>query len=184
MTTSEELFGQHIPNTQLTTAQKNACQRLNYKKRGGMTDRLREQHRIYSAKYRTTEEGQTKIKAYRDKKETKERLKELRRTDKYIETKKKAQARYQQTPKYKLTAALNRAKRRSSKTGSKLYLAHKDTPCIACGNEENLHLDHIIPICAGGKTRLANLWVLCSTCNKRKQAKPWVSFIKELKGAV
>lgn len=40
--------------------------------------------------------------------------------------------------------------------------------CIICGadaTDRKLHLDHIIPICEGGKSKINNLRVLCSKCN-------------------
>lgn len=40
--------------------------------------------------------------------------------------------------------------------------------CAACGATENLTLDHIEPLAAGGTNDLENLQVLCQPCNSRK----------------
>ena len=50
--------------------------------------------------------------------------------------------------------------------------------CQICGkympDEIGLHIDHIIPVKAGGKTIPSNLQVLCSRCNGQKSDKiPW-----------
>ena len=40
--------------------------------------------------------------------------------------------------------------------------------CANCDERQNLVLDHVIPIAKGGLSRLDNLQVLCSTCNRIK----------------
>ena len=40
--------------------------------------------------------------------------------------------------------------------------------CLNCGAEENLVLDHVIPIAKGGRSELGNLQMLCATCNRLK----------------
>ena len=40
--------------------------------------------------------------------------------------------------------------------------------CANCGEHENLVLDHVLPIAKGGLSRLDNLQLLCSTCNRIK----------------
>ena len=42
--------------------------------------------------------------------------------------------------------------------------------CANCGAEEDLVLDHVIPIARGGRSRLDNLQMLCATCNRVKGA--------------
>ena len=42
--------------------------------------------------------------------------------------------------------------------------------CRACGVEDDLHIDHIQPIAAGGRSVMSNLQVLCRTCNLSKGA--------------
>lgn len=41
----------------------------------------------------------------------------------------------------------------------------KDTQCAWCGSTENLVLDHIIPVMAGGKGIRQNAQTLCQPCN-------------------
>lgn len=40
--------------------------------------------------------------------------------------------------------------------------------CARCGTTENLALDHIVPVCAGGKSDRANAQTLCQPCNNWK----------------
>lgn len=42
--------------------------------------------------------------------------------------------------------------------------------CANCGAEENLALDHVIPIARGGRSQVENLQLLCAECNRIKGA--------------
>jgi DNA-binding XRE family transcriptional regulator len=40
--------------------------------------------------------------------------------------------------------------------------------CRLCGSQDQITVDHIIPITSGGKTTPENLQTLCRSCNSRK----------------
>jgi 5-methylcytosine-specific restriction protein A len=40
--------------------------------------------------------------------------------------------------------------------------------CFACGTEQSLTLDHVIPLTRGGDNDPSNFQVLCRRCNSRK----------------
>lgn len=42
--------------------------------------------------------------------------------------------------------------------------------CVVCGDRQNLHVDHIVPVSRGGsETDLQNLQLLCASCNTAKR---------------
>ena len=43
--------------------------------------------------------------------------------------------------------------------------------CLSCGNENDITLDHVIPIDKGGANDVSNLQPLCRSCNSRKGIK-------------
>lgn len=49
--------------------------------------------------------------------------------------------------------------------------------CQVCGDTNNLHVDHIVPVARGGKTELGNLQLLCRFCNISKGAKPFTEWL-------
>jgi len=40
--------------------------------------------------------------------------------------------------------------------------------CANCGGEDDLVLDHVIPVAKGGASKLENLQLLCAVCNRIK----------------
>jgi 5-methylcytosine-specific restriction endonuclease McrA len=47
-----------------------------------------------------------------------------------------------------------------------LYMKHAGR-CCQCGGSRNLEIDHIVPFAKGGSSELANLRLLCRSCNQR-----------------
>jgi 5-methylcytosine-specific restriction endonuclease McrA len=47
-------------------------------------------------------------------------------------------------------------------------IARDGERCRRCGRMDDLTIDHIIPISAGGSDDLRNLQILCRPCNSRK----------------
>lgn len=43
--------------------------------------------------------------------------------------------------------------------------------CLRCGSDENITLDHVVPVIKGGKNSLDNLQPLCASCNSWKNSK-------------
>jgi 5-methylcytosine-specific restriction endonuclease McrA len=48
--------------------------------------------------------------------------------------------------------------------------------CAYCGSPHSLTMDHIVPICKGGKTTPDNIIPACSSCNSSKQAEDVVEW--------
>lgn len=42
--------------------------------------------------------------------------------------------------------------------------------CVACGAEEELQFDHVIPVARGGSNAAENIQILCGPCNRAKGA--------------
>ena len=42
--------------------------------------------------------------------------------------------------------------------------------CVKCGSEEDLRLDHVVPVAEGGKSIFWNYQILCAPCNGSKGA--------------
>lgn len=70
------------------------------------------------------------------------------------------------------------AKRRARLAGAVLGLVDEEAifkrhsyRCVYCGNTDNLTLDHVVPVAAGGSHSEENLVVACRSCNGSKGAK-------------
>ena len=59
-------------------------------------------------------------------------------------------------------------KRYIPKATRKAVLIRDNYSCVKCGNQKDLHMDHIIPDSKNGSNELENLQVLCQDCNLRK----------------
>jgi 5-methylcytosine-specific restriction endonuclease McrA len=44
--------------------------------------------------------------------------------------------------------------------------------CVNCGATKDLQVDHIVPLCSGGRHDEDNLQILCKKCNLTKPKKP------------
>lgn len=63
--------------------------------------------------------------------------------------------------------------------------------CVYCachltrdaGQPNTFHADHVLSVRNGGSDDIANLIPSCATCNSRKSAKPFLTFIEEMGGA-
>jgi hypothetical protein len=42
--------------------------------------------------------------------------------------------------------------------------------CVACGSQERLEFDHVIPVAMGGSNTVRNIQLLCERCNREKAA--------------
>ena len=54
-----------------------------------------------------------------------------------------------------------------SNRGIKRQLLQKVKQCELCGNDRNLEVHHIIPLCCGGEDSIDNMIVVCSTCHAK-----------------
>jgi len=50
-------------------------------------------------------------------------------------------------------------------------LFEEHSHCVECGSEDNLTVDHIIPLAGNGPNLRTNLQVLCKPCNSSKSSK-------------
>ena len=76
------------------------------------------------------------------------------------------------------------ARRRAGKRNNGVYdVLDKEiatllnTPCFICNSKENISIDHVIPICRGGRHSIGNLLPMCQPCNSKKGTK----FLSELR---
>jgi len=83
----------------------------------------------------------------------------------------------------KSIAKNNRARRREDvKHNGKLNVTHDDylrlykQPCVFCGSDDNIEIDHVIPLVKGGKHSIGNLQALCRKCNRSKSDKYMIEF--------
>jgi len=90
-----------------------------------------------------------------------------------------------QSPHYNVICRHNH---RAHKCGAKGRLHHRalvrfyqiyHPVCLRCGATECLSLDHIVPLCRGGRGDISNLQLLCVGCNSSKREaiadyrRPW-----------
>ena len=90
--------------------------------------------------------------------------------------------RYQeQNPEYK---RMSEQRRRARKLGNGVFdITRKDMerilrgPCAACGSNDTITLDHVVPISRGGRHSVGNLQPLCRPCNSSKGARLQIEWV-------
>src|SRR4030042_3084667 len=85
---------------------------------------------------------------------------------------------YRQTPKGKARLVRQKARRKAREVNPTLtgeqwnaILQKFDNSCAYCGNQDNITMDHFVPLVLGGKTELGNIVPACIHCNSSKQHK-------------
>ena len=75
------------------------------------------------------------------------------------------------------------SKRRADKAGngtfavtSKELRRIRRLPCTFCNANEDIHVDHVIPISKGGRHSIGNLQPLCGYCNRKKSGSFYMVF--------
>ncbi len=68
---------------------------------------------------------------------------------------------------------LNRRRRARPSQTTRIAMLGPNAECSACGvgwneNEDNLTMDHIIPVAMGGSGHKNNMQVMCESCNQKK----------------
>jgi len=63
-------------------------------------------------------------------------------------------------------------KRKPISKNLKTYIMERDGSCLRCGSDEDLTIDHVTPVSAGGENTHDNLQVLCRICNSKKSDYP------------
>lgn len=90
------------------------------------------------------------------------------------------------TKKGRIAKAVDRiARRGSGKLSKEQYIniiERSKGLCFWCSKliESKIHLDHVLPVCLGGKTTVDNLVVSCRMCNQSKGGKHPLVFLESL----
>lgn len=91
----------------------------------------------------------------------------------------------------KVRMRLKESKRRAlKKNNGTFYISKKEidkilsSKCIICEKQENITLDHIVPISRGGSHSIGNIQPMCLECNTKKINKTMVEFKYYLYGRV
>ena len=72
------------------------------------------------------------------------------------------------TPESRKKQRIKNRKRRVSKTLRQLIFERDGDKCVKCGSDEQLTIDHIVPIRKGGISIESNMQTLCFNCNQNK----------------
>lgn len=104
------------------------------------------------------------------------------KTKKGREINKISRKKYMQTSKGKISQINGKARRRQLEGKGKITakewadkLKEYNYLCLNCKTDENIEMDHIIPLSKGGSHNIDNIQPLCRSCNASKGAKlEWV----------
>lgn len=166
----------------------------------GRTPERRAQHRAWSADYEKTPRRRAARRAYQRSRKVhyaayyrspkrQERLREYYKGEDYLRRKKESARKDRSKPSVKAAHAAMMRARAAKLRGCSVLLSPKDaariklsaTACYICDttltDQTGRHLEHIIPIVAGGAHSKENVAVSCAHCNLSKGAKPLDEFL-------
>ncbi len=69
------------------------------------------------------------------------------------------------------TSPVEKASRHISNNVKRIVWQRDEGKCVACGSNEFLEFDHIVPVSKGGSNTERNCQLLCEPCNRKKAAK-------------
>jgi hypothetical protein len=114
---------------------------------------------------------------YNNKREDISSIRKLRIVDHHeihraIENLKNMLIRFQNAKQYEDNAPRRKANSITSKPEIRqaVYELHGNK-CLCCGSQENICIDHVVPVYKGGKNEIENFQPLCKSCNSSKGTK-------------
>lgn len=161
-------------------------------KRCRETPEGREAHRLRQIEYAKLNREQARARAAKWREENPDKALAGKRRY-YVENREKIVARnkrHREANKsaYLMYSRLYKAKKRASGEYVHpdfigLLLIEQGSKCACCDapfSDVEYHVDHVVALSAGGMHEHNNLQLLCGTCNRRKSAKPLMTFLMVL----
>jgi len=160
-----------------------------YKHKNGLRSRCKNCICTAAKVYRKTDAGKKAISKLNASEKRKRAQREYQATEEYKEYRRK----------YDASKKRKEARRKGERTTEKWFVSHSRSErkrkalklnatigpideaaiyemcnhkCTYCGSQENLSLDHVVALAAGGAHCQDNLTVACQSCNSSKGAKP------------